>query len=82
MGKVRKNSTEFTSQKPADPPELKPIDPPPAEEPGEQNVSPRQYRGYLVALLVWAISFAFLVGLLLFEGIANLFNMLRNALGL
>jgi hypothetical protein len=82
MRKVRKKSTEITSQKPAEPPELKSIDPTRAEEPGETHIPPGQYRGYVAALLVWAIAFAFLVGLLLFEGIAGLFIMLRNALGL
>jgi hypothetical protein len=82
MRKVRKNSTEITSQKPADPLESKPQEPPPPEEPRETYVSRRPYLGYVAALLVWAIAFAFLIGLLLYESVAGLFTMLRNALGL
>jgi hypothetical protein len=81
MRKVRKNSTEITSQKPVDPPESKPLETPP-EEPGETYVSRVQYRAYMAALLVWAIAFAFMIGLLLYESVAALFTMLRNALGL
>jgi hypothetical protein len=82
MRKVRKNSTEFTSQKPADPPELKPIEPPPPEEPSESYVPPRWHRGYVAALLVWGVAFSFMVGLLVYEGIVGLLAIVRNALGL
>ena len=81
MRKARKHSTEFTSQKPPGPPEMKPLDPPAAEAPGEPSAPPRQFRGYLWVLLVWAIAFAFLVGLILLEGVADLFTFLRNVLG-
>jgi hypothetical protein len=82
MRKVRKKATEFPSQKPADPPERTPVDSPPPEEPGEPSAPPGAYRGFLLALLVWAIAFLFLFGVLIYEGLVDLIKMARNALGL
>jgi hypothetical protein len=82
MSKIRKSSTEFTAKKPDGPAEQKPADPTPSTPEAEAPIDPAgRSRAYLVAMMIWALGFAFLMGLLFYESVTDFLGFLKRALG-